>query len=436
MNEVATAPASPVARGRPMAGHVWYVVSLLTLVNVFNYTDRMALAVLAPAIKKDLELSDAQLGLLVGLAFSLFYAVCGIPIARWADRGIRRNIIALALATWSLMTAASGAAQNFWQLFLARLGVGAGEAGCLPPAWSILCDYVPLKRRPTIFAIHGAGLYAGILVGMVLAGWLGQTIGWRWAFVVLGLPGVAVALIVRLTLREPERGALDGGAVKDVAPLGRTLRALWQCRTYRALIALYVLNGFMQYGLHQWWPSFYARIFGLSLSSVGISLGMAVGAGSGIGILIGGLLASKAADRDIRLPLLIGAGATALALPSALGSLFVPYPYVSIFFVLLTSVLWGVSNGPVAAALNSVMAPGVRATASALTVVFASVFGFALGPFCVGVLSDLLAPSLGSESLRYALLAPICMIPLMVMALRAIATRLPEDLAAAGVKIQ
>jgi predicted MFS family arabinose efflux permease len=435
---VSAAPAAAVPAASPArtAGHVWYVVFLLTVVNVVNYMDRMALAVLAPAIKRDLGLSDSQLGLLVGLAFSLFYAVCGVPIARLADRGVRRNIIALALAVWSAMTALSGAAQNFWHLFLARLGVGAGEAGCLPPAWSILCDYVPLKRRPTIFAIHGFGLYAGIMVGMVLAGWLGQTIGWRWAFVVIGLPGVALALVVWLTLSEPERGALDGGAGAEAPPLGRTLMVLWQCRTYRALIAMYVLNGFVQYGLHQWWPSFYARVYDLSLASVGAYLGMAVGAGSGIGILLGGFIASKVVEHDIRRPLLIGAVATALAMPAALGSLFAPSQAVSMACVWLTSILWGVSNGPVAAALNSVVAPRMRATASSLTVVFAAVLGFGFGPFCVGLLSDLLAPSFGTQSLRYALLAPVCTIPLMVVALYAIAKRLPADLAAVGVRPQ
>ena len=432
MDDAATVQALPATRER--SGYVWYVIFLLTLVNVFNYMDRMALAVLAPAIKQDLQLSDAQLGLLVGLAFSLFYAMCGIPIARWADRGVRRNIIAMALATWSVMTALSGTAQSFWHLFLARLGVGAGEAGCLPPAWSILCDHVPLKRRPPVFALHGFGLYAGMMIGMVLAGGLGQTIGWRWTFVVLGLPGVAIALVVRFTLREPVRGALDGGATNEVSPFGKTLAALWQSKTYRALIALYVTNGFVQYGLHQWWPSFFARVHELSLSSIGISLGMAAGAGSGVGILLGGMVASKLTDKHISLPLIVGVVATALAFPSALASLFVSSPCVSIFFVLLTSVLWGVSNGPVAAALNSVVLPHRRATASALTVVFASVFGFALGPFCVGVLSDTLTPSFGAESLRYALLGPVCVIPVVALALYQIANRMPEDLAAVGLR--
>lgn len=432
MDDAATVQALPATRER--SGYVWYVIFLLTLVNVFNYMDRMALAVLAPAIKQDLQLSDAQLGLLVGLAFSLFYAMCGIPIARWADRGVRRNIIAMALATWSVMTALSGTAQSFWHLFLARLGVGAGEAGCLPPAWSILCDHVPLKRRPPVFALHGFGLYAGMMIGMVLAGGLGQTIGWRWTFVVLGLPGVAIALVVRFTLREPVRGALDGGVTNEVSPFGKTLAALWQSKTYRALIALYVTNGFVQYGLHQWWPSFFTRVHELSLSSIGISLGMAVGAGSGVGILLGGMVASKLTDKHISLPLIVGVVATALAFPSALASLFVSSPYVSIFLVLLTSVLWGVSNGPVAAVLNSVVLPHMRATASALTVVFASVFGFALGPFCVGVLSDALTPSFGAESLRYALLGPVCVIPVMVLALHQIANRMPEDLAAVGLR--
>lgn len=413
---------------------VWYVVGLLTVVNVVNYVDRMALALLAPSIKKDLALTDAQLGLLVGLAFSLFYGVCGIPIARWADRGVRRNIIALALGVWSLATALSGAAQNFWHLFLARLGVGAGEAGGMPPSWSILCDYVPLKRRPAVFAIHGFGLYAGMMLGMVLAGWLAEMFGWRWAFVILGAPGIVLALIVYFTLQEPERGRLDGGAATEVLPLAVTLRALWRIRTYRALVAIYVTNGFVQYGLHQWWPSFYVRIFDMPLSTIGVWLGVAVGAGSGSGILLGGWVADKVVERDIRMPLWLGAATTALAMPAAVGSLFIPWPYVSLACVFVTSILWGFSNGPVVAALNSVTAPNMRATAGALTVVFAAVLGFGLGPAFVGALSDALAPSFGVESLRYALLLPVMIIPLMVLSVLLIAKYLPADLAASGVK--
>lgn len=419
------------------ARYVWYVIFLLAVVNVFNYVDRMALAVLAPLIKVDLELSDAQLGLLIGFAFSIFYAICGIPIARWADRGIRRNIIAIAVATWSVMTVLGGAAQNFWHLLLARVGVGAGEAGSYAPGASIVCDYVPLKRRSGIFAIHTFGLYAGMMVGLALGGWLGETIGWRWTFVILGLPGIALAVVVRFTLREPIRGFFD--AVKDDKPglsIGGTIGVLWRCRTYRLLVLFMVVNGFVQYGLNQWWPSFYTRVFGLNLSSVGVYLGMAIGAGSGMGLLFGGLLANKAAERDVRLPLMIGAAATSLALPAAFGTLFVPSALGSILLVSLSALFWSASNGPVVATVYSVTAPRMRATAGAIAVFVTSVLGFGLGPFCVGLLSDILAPSLGVEALRWALLLPICLLPVMVIALYAAAKALPTDLRATGTQVE
>jgi predicted MFS family arabinose efflux permease len=402
--------------------YVAYVIGLLTVVNVFNYMDRMALAVLLPSIKADLDLSDAQLGLLTGLAFSVFYAICGIPLARWADRGVRRNIIAMVLGVWSVMTALTGIAQHYWQLFAARVGVGAGEAGCLPPAQSILCDCVPLEKRSGAYAIHTFGLYAGMMVGMLLAGWLAETIGWRMTFVVLGIPGVVLALVVRGTLREPVRGFFDNVASEGPGlSLRETLKFLWRCRTYRLLTLFGVTNGFLQYGLNQWWPSFYARIYGLTLATTGTYLGLAIGAGSAVGLLTG-----------VQLPLKIGAWATMLALPVVLMSLFAPSAPVSIALVALTALLWSVSNGASAAATFSIVVPRVRATAASVSIFFTSVLGFGLGPFSVGVLSSVLSPTLGSEGLRVALLLPTCMLPVMVVALLAAAKRLPDDLLAVG----
>jgi predicted MFS family arabinose efflux permease len=410
---------------------VWYVIFLLTIVNVFNTLDRMALSILLPFIKTDLQLSDSQLGLLTGLAFAVFYALCGIPIARWADRGVRRNITALALATWSMATALSGAAQNFWHLFLARVGVGAGEGGGLPPAQSLICDYVPLERRPGAFAVHAFGLVVGMMLGLALAGRLGETIGWRWTFVVLGLPGIALALIVRLTLREPARGFFDpANATVAPATFGETLGMLWRIRTYRFLMFANVVNGFVQYGLNQWWPSFYTRTFALSLSSVGFYLGAAIGVGSGIGLLLGGLLSNKAAQRDIRLPLMLGAVAMGLALFAALGSLLVPSAAVSILLVSLTALLWNVLTAPLSATVYSMAAPQMRATAGAFILVLTSIFGFGLGPVCVGVVSDALTPALGAHALRYALLAPICLMPVVILMLVVATKTLPSELRA------
>lgn len=417
--------------------YVAYVIGLLAVVNVFNYMDRMALAVLAPLIQSDLRLSDSQLGLLLGFAFALFYALCGLPIARWADRGTRRTIIAAALATWSAMTALSGAAQNFWHLLLARVGVGAGEAGGLAPAHSLLCDYVPPQRRGGAFALINFGLITGATAGLMIAGALGAIIGWRWTFLVLGLPGLLLAAVVRFTLREPVRGRFEAPSEQAPAAVGMSfgsaLGILWRCRTYRLIVLFLCLNGFVQYGLLQWWPSLYGRLFGASLSNVGVSLGLAFGVGSGVGVLLGGTVANWAAKRDARSPLVVGAAALAIAGPMAVASLFVSSAGASLMLVLLTQLCWGLLAGPVYAALFNVTKPHLRATGSAIMLFASSVIGHGLGPFFVGLMSDLLTPTFGVEALRYAMLAPLVLFPILVLLIYTATKSLPRDLHAAGV---
>jgi predicted MFS family arabinose efflux permease len=271
------------------------------------------------------------------------------------------------------------------------------------------------------------------MLGMVLAGWLGQTIGWRWTFVALGLPGIVLAIIVRRTVREPPRGRFDDAKNQQrSASLRASAVQLWHCRTYRSLLVFVVVNGFVQYGLNQWWPSLWTRTFELSSSSVGLYLGVAIGVGAAAGLLIGGVAADRVGRRDMRFPLLLGAAVTCLAIPTALGSLWVPSVSASVLCVSLTALFWSVSNGAVIAAVCSVVAAHMRATAAALSIFVTAVLGFGLGPFSVGLLSDLLTPVLGAEALRYALLAPICLLPVMSVALYAAARSLPDDLRAVG----
>jgi len=424
-----------VIRDRSRAPAVGHAIVIVAVVTIFNAMDRVVLALLAPLIKADLLLSDSDLGLLVGFAFSVFYAICGIPIGRWADRSVRRNIIALAVLIWSVMTALSGAAQNFSHLFLARVGVGVGEAGSFAPGASILCDYVPLKRRASVLAVLGFASAVGVLVGMVLAGWLGDIIGWRWTFVALGLPGVALAAIVRFKLHEPTRGAVDLSAEVGTVSLRDTLSFLWRCRTYRLIVVFLMANAFVQSGLNLWWPSFYSRVFGLSLSSVGSYLGVAIGASGAIGVLAGGFMASKTSRLDIRRPLVISAVALSVSATTALASLFVRSLLVSVLLVAVTGLLWGVSNGPVLAAQYSVVTARIRATAGALAIFMTSIFGFGLAPLSVGWVSDTLSPSMGAESLRYALLIPVIMTIVTVLALLLASRTLQGDLAAVGADV-
>ena len=220
-----------------------YVLAVLFFVYVFNFIDRTILSILIEDVKRELGVSDTAMGFLTGIAFAVFYTVAGIPIARWADVGVRRSIIALGLTVWSLMTAASGLVQNFGQLVAARIGVGVGEAAGSPPAHSLIADYFPPERRATALSIYSAGIYVGVLFGYLAGGWVNEFFGWRNAFFVVGLPGLLLALLVRFTVREPSRGqsepprAPSEPAAVDEAPepWQDVFRFLWSLRSFRHL---------------------------------------------------------------------------------------------------------------------------------------------------------------------------------------------------------
>ena len=234
----------------------YLVLGILTVVYVSNVVDRQVINVLAQYIIEDLELSDGQFGMLSGLAFAAIYTTLGIPIARWADISNRRNIIAIAVTVWSLMTALCGAAQNFTQLFMARFGVGIGEAGGSPPSHSIVSDIFPAEQRATALSIYSLGVYGGILVGTVGGAYLVQMFDWRTAFIVVGLPGVLLALVVRFAIKEPPRGMAE--ARKDVQPPGffRVMEFLWERKSFRHLSFACALHAFVTYGMGNFMPLF------------------------------------------------------------------------------------------------------------------------------------------------------------------------------------
>jgi predicted MFS family arabinose efflux permease len=388
--------------------YVWYAVGLLATVNAVNYMDRMVLSVLLPQIKTDLGLSDTELGLLTGFAFAVFYAAFGIPIARRADNGVRRNIVAVALCFWSVMTALSGAAQNFLQLLLARIGVGAGEAGCIPPSQSIISDIVPLEKRAGALGIHVTGTTVGSFLGLALGGLLASQIGWRWTFVALGLPGILLALVVRKTLHEPPRGYADGVSAPSspLAPAA-ALRYVTGNSTLLQLYAIFAFGSFAAFGLNQWLPSFYVRSFGLSTAEVGAFFGVAFGIGSGLGTLGGGFLVNRLAQRDQRWGVWIGAVCYALAVPFGWLMFQSETVEVALVFNFVFFVFVGIPNGPLFAMVQAVVIPRMRATSAAMNMFLASVIGIGGGPFFVGFVSDILAPEYGVESLRYALTAAL-----------------------------
>ncbi len=384
-----------------------YVLVVLTLVYAFNFIDRQILVILQESIKADMGLSDTQLGLLTGFAFAIFYVSVGIPIARWADVGNRRNIVSLAIAVWSGMTALSGATQNFFQLLLARIGVGVGEAGGSPPAHSMISDYYPPEKRGAALSFYSTGVYFGILMGFLLGGWINHTFGWRWAFFVVGIPGILVALLVRFTVKEPVRGQSDpsSNAAHKGTDFKEALATLWALRSFRFFAIGAGLAAFTSYGVGNFLPSFLIRSHGFNELQAGTSLALTSGIGGAIGTFLGGYLADKLGASDQRWYLWISAIPALISLPMMLGTLFHPDSNLILGFLFFSTMTGAFYLGPTIAVTHSLLPPMMRAMGSAVLFFILNLIGLGLGPLFAGVLSDSLAPSLGQDSLRYALAA-------------------------------
>ncbi len=383
----------------------WYALVLLTVVYSFNFIDRQLLAILQESIKAELTLSDSQLGLLTGFAFAVFYVTAGIPIARWADRGNRRNIVALSLFIWSGMTALSGYVQNYLQLLLARIGVGIGEAGGSPPSHSMISDIFPPTRRATAIGFYSMGVNIGILFGFLAGGWLNEFFGWRVAFLVVGVPGVVLALLVRFSMAEPIRGLHEkAGANPDPAPFGDVLRLLWSRKTFVHMALGAALNAFCGYSVANWTASFMIRTYQMPTGELGTWLSIIIGLGGAISVFFGGMLADRLAPRDRRWYTWVPCIAGFAAVPFMAGVYLVNDPYQALLISIIPGLLFQTYLGNTIATTHAVVSPRMRATASAILFLIINIIGLGLGPWTVGFISDLLAPSLGSESLRYAML--------------------------------
>ncbi|MFU8815257.1 MAG: spinster family MFS transporter [Pseudomonadales bacterium] len=382
-----------------------YALGVLVVVYTFNFIDRQILSILLEPIKQDLGLSDTQLGLLTGFAFAAFYATLGIPIARYADRSNRRNLIAWALALWSGMTAVSGFAQNFWHLLLARIGVGVGEAGCSPPAHSIIADYYPAHRRATALGIYSLGIPVGILFGFLAGGWINEFFGWRVAFFVVGVPGIALAVVVRFSMREPRRGMAEGRTVTSEQPgIMETFRYLWEKRSFRHLAFGGALTAFVGYGVVTWMPAFLMRTHGMQTGEIGTWLGLILGIPGGIGIALGGYLADRYGARDTRWFLWIVTVALLAAMPFAVGVYFAQSPYLALLLLVIPVALGNFYQATTFAQTQGLVTLRMRAVAAAVLLFILNIIGLGLGPQFTGILSDLLRPQYGDDSLRWALM--------------------------------
>jgi MFS family permease len=380
-----------------------YVLAMLTLVYVFNFIDRQLLVILQESIKNELHLSDTQLALLSGFAFVIFYVALGIPIARIADRRSRRNTVAISLGLWSIMTACSGLARNFVQLLLARVGVGVGEAGGSPPAHSMISDYFPPAKRSTALSIYSAGIYFGILIGFLMGGYLNQHLGWRTAFFVIGTPGVIFSLLFYATVKEPRRGATDTNALTTTHTFSQALKILWANNTFVLLALASSLNVFCIYGIMNWAPSFLQRLHGMKSGQVGAILGPILGIGGALGSFAGGLLTDHFGKTDKSWYLKIPAFAILLVVPSAAGAIFLPDTSMTIVALGLAVSLQSTYLGPSLSVAHSLVPASMRAMTSAVFFLAINLIGLGFGPLVVGLISDALKPSLGVESLRWAM---------------------------------
>ena len=401
------APVGQVAQENPYASRkkAYYALVILTIVYSFNFIDRQLLAILQEAIKADLLLSDSQLGLLTGFAFAAFYVTAGIPIARWADRGNRRDIVALSLFVWSFMTAISGLVNNYIQLLLARIGVGIGEAGGSPPSHSIISDIFPPNKRASAIGFYSMGVSVGILFGFLAGGWLNEFFGWRVAFLVVGAPGILLAVVVRMSIPEPIRGLTEKRQVSNQAvPLGQVVSVLWSRRSFRHLAMGAGLNAFAGYSISNWTASFMIRSHGMTTGELGTWLSMTIGLGGAVGVFCGGLLADRLAPRDKRWYAWLPALAGFICLPFMTAVYLVANPYTALLMGVVPGILFNVYLGNTIATTHSLVGLRMRALSSAILFLVINTIGLGLGPWSIGLLSDYLEPQLGAESLRYAML--------------------------------
>lgn len=434
--------SEPVSTGHPKTDEVSeasskisqratrYALGMLTIAYAFNFIDRQILVIIQEPIKLEMGLADWQLGLLSGFAFALIYVTAGIPIAYWADRGNRRNIIALAVTVWSGMTALSGLANNFGQLLMARVGVGLGEAGGSPPAHAMISDFYPPEKRASAFAIYSAGLHFGIVLGFLLGAFINEWLGWRAAFMVVGLPGVLFALVFYFTVREPERGRWESSAAAAYQPtVGETFRVLVQFRSFWLIAAGCGLTAFAGYGNGNFTPSFLIRSHGMEGAELGILMAFGGGGGGLIGTLLGGRLADRLGKQDQRWNLWIPAIAGLLALPLAFPYLLSDDLRIVVPLLVIVSILINTYLGPCLAMCHALVPPAMRALTSAILFFVLNLIGLGMGPLTAGLLSDYFTASYGDDGLRYAMIVVAMIASLGVVMFVLAARALPGDLA-------
>ncbi|MDP3173446.1 MAG: MFS transporter [Phenylobacterium sp.] len=393
--------------GRP--GYRYVVVAMLTLVYTFNFLDRQILSVLAEPIRKELHLSDTQLGLLTGLTFALFYTTFGIPLAWLADRTRRIWIVAGALSVWSLFSAACDLAGNFAQLALARIGVGVGEAGGSPPSHSLISDYFPPAQRGTALGLLSIGAPLGGALGVGVGGAIAAAHGWRAAFMVVGLSGLVLAALVLLIVREPLRGRMDplgdGQTHEPSPPLGRGIAEFFADPVLRCTALGAGCSAFLAFGIGNWAPAFLIRVRHMEMGDLALYFGLVVGFAGVVGVAGSGWLVDRLRRYSPRAYALVPGAATLISLPFFIGFLMAPTWPLAVASFAVSTVLNGVYLAPAMTVVQNAVAPSRRSLSSALFMFIFNLIGMGGGPLFVGMISDRMHGSFGELSLQIGLAA-------------------------------
>lgn len=380
------------------------VLLILLLAYIFNFVDRQIIGILAVPIRAEFGLDDKALSVL-GVVFGLFYATIAIPIAWLADRRNRVSIIAASITLWSLFTAACGLAQTYTQLVLARMGVAFGEAGGIAPSYALIADFYPKSRRARALAFFSLGIPIGSALGIFFGGWLATVLTWRSAFLIVGLAGIPTALLVKALIREPARGAFDEGATAVVAPpFAQTMRVLARIPSFWLLSFGAASGSILGYGLIFWLPSFFNRSFGLPLADVAWFYGSIVLVGGIAGTWLGGWVGDRIGPARPGAYALIPAICFCITAPAFALGLFAPNLWIAwLLFTIgqMTALAW---LGPVISAVQHIVQPAIRATASASFLFINNLIGIAFGIYFLGWLSDRMKAAHGADSLQFSIL--------------------------------
>jgi MFS family permease len=402
-------------------GYRYLVVGLLAVVYTFNFMDRQIMSTLAEPIRKELGFSDTALGALGGLTFALFYTTFGIPVAWLSDRFKRVWIMAAACGIWSLFTAGCGLATNFTQLAVSRIMVGAGEAGGSPPSYSLISDYFPPKERGTGLALYSLGVPLGSMMGVLYGGRVAAAYGWRMAFFAVGLPGVILALIMLLVIREPKRGGLDEFALGTEAhepppPAMQVISGFFTNRTLLLVAIACGLSAFVGYAMLNWNPPLLMRVKGATLKDVSNYYGWVIGGTGVIGTFGAGWLADKLGHKDRRWYAWIPVIAFTLTLPALAGLIWAPTWQIALMFIAVPALLNNMYLAPALSIVQNAVPPGQRTMAGAILLFVLNLIGLGGGPIFLGRVSDMAKPRYGDHSLLvgYAALAPMIVIAILV----------------------